>query len=160
MKKRVYLSIIMMAVFVFSLGMGFLMQGVMPIENEQALLFYWITKGFVLLMLIGMTWYVVLRKQEISHVVIALQLTLVLQMLPLAVRFFLSKEEPSFLWASIIVFVVLVGYLAILFSVDVLNDKVQKVTPTLEGKRIPVVDEASYDDSDGRFKGAMDKKVK
>jgi hypothetical protein len=65
-----------------------------------------------------------------------------------------------YIWASVLVFVVIVIYLAVFFSTNVLNDKIVEVIPKLEGKRIRVVDEETYDDADGRFKGAMDKKVK
>lgn len=160
MKKRIYFAILLIIVFVFALVMGFIMNTVMPIEVQEAQLFYWITKGFVLLCLLGLTLYLVLRKQEVSNAIILLGATLILQLLPLGLRVLLAGEEPTYLWASIVVFIVIVAYLAVFFATDVLNDKVQNKVPKLEGKSIKVVDESTYDDTDGRFKGAMDKKGK
>jgi len=160
MKKRIYLAMLLLFVFAFALAMGFVLNTMMPLEVEKAILFYWITKGFVLACLFGLTLYLVLRKQEVSNAVIVLGATLLIQFLPLGLRWLLRGDEPLYIWASILVFVVVVAYLAVFFSTDVLNDKVQEVVPKLEGKSIKVVDEATYDDADGRFKGAMDKKVK
>ncbi len=160
MKKRIYFAIICLIVLGFSLAMGFVLNTVMPIDTENAQLFYWITKGFVLMCLFGLTLYLVLRKQEVSNAIIVLGATLLLQFLPLGLRVLLRGEEPMYIWASILVFVVIISYLAVFFSTDILNDKVTEVIPKLEGKSIKVVDEATYDDTDGRFKGAMDKKAK
>jgi putative effector of murein hydrolase LrgA (UPF0299 family) len=160
MKKRIYFAIICLVILGFSLVMGFVLNTIMPLDVENAQLFYWITKGFVLFCLLGLTIYLVFRKQEVSNAIIVLGATLLLQFLPLGLRVLLRGDEPMYIWASILVFVVIISYLAVFFSTDILNDKVTEVIPKLEGKSIKVVDEATYDDSDGRFKGAMDKKVK
>jgi hypothetical protein len=160
MKKRIYLAILLLIVLAFALVMGFVLDTVMPLEVSSAITFYWITKGFVLACLLGLTLYLVLSKQEISNAIILLGATLLIQFLPLGLRWLLKGEEPMYIWASVLVFVVVVTYLAVFFSTNVLNDKVVEVIPKLEGKSIKVVDEATYDDADGRFKGAMDKKVK
>jgi hypothetical protein len=160
MKKRIYLAILLLFVLVFALVMGFVLDTVIPLEVSSAVMFYWITKGFVLACLLALTLYLVFSKQEISNAIILLGATLLIQFLPLGLRLLLKGEEPMYIWASVLVFVVIVIYLAVFFSTNVLNDKVVEVIPKLEGKRIKVVDEATYDDADGRFKGAMDKKVK
>jgi hypothetical protein len=160
MKKRIYLAILLLFVLVFALVMGFILDTVMPLEVSSAIMFYWITKGFVLACLLALTLYLVFRKQEVSNAIILLGATLLIQFLPLGLRLLLKGEEPMYIWASVLVFVVIVIYLAVFFSTNVLNDKIVEVIPKLEGKRIKVVDEETYDDADGRFKGAMDKKVK
>jgi hypothetical protein len=160
MKKRIYLAILLLFVLVFALVMGFVLDTVMPLEVSSAIMFYWITKGFVLACLLALTLYLVFRKQEVSNAIILLGATLLIQFLPLGLRLLLKGEEPMYIWASVLVFVVIVIYLAVFFSTNVLNDKIVEVIPKLEGKRIKVVDEETYDDADGRFKGAMDKKVK
>lgn len=161
MKNKLYLSIIIIIVIAFSLILGFVLDGMenMAIGSGTPAAIYWVSKGLALALLLGVALYVMFRKQDVGNIYILIYLTLALQLLPLIERLLLRGDSPRIIWSLIILFIVFVGYLSIVFGLDLLNDKIQKVEESLKGKSIPVVDEDLYNDENGQFVSAKNKKV-
>ncbi|MCR3906477.1 MAG: hypothetical protein NUK62_05585 [Tenericutes bacterium] len=161
MKNKLYLSIIILIVFAFSLILGFVLDGMenMAITSGTPTIIYWISKGIALGLLLIVALYVVFRKQDVGNIYILLYMTLALQLLPFIERLLLRGDSPRIIWSLIVLFIVTVGYLSVIFGLDILNDKIQKVEESLKGKSIPVVDEDLYNDENGNFVSAKKKKV-
>jgi hypothetical protein len=161
MKNKLYLSIVILIVIAFSLILGFVLDGMenMAITSGTPTIIYWISKGIALGLLLIVALYVVFRKQDVGNIYILLYMTLALQLLPFIERLLLRGDSPRIIWSLIILFIVTVGYLSVIFGLDILNDKIQKVEESLKGKSIPVVDEDLYNDENGNFVSAKKKKV-
>ena len=159
MKNKLYLSIVSIIVLAFSLVLGFILDGMesMAISSGTPKTIYWVSKGIVLGLFVIVTLYVILRKQDVGNIYILLNMTLIIQVLPFAQSLLLRWDNPLVVWSLILLFISVIIYVALFFGLDVLNDKIQKVEPTLEGKSIEVVDEDSYNDENGRFVSANKK---
>jgi len=157
MKKSIYFSILVLFVIAFSLVLGFVLDGLdnFMISSGTPLTIFWITKGFALALLLGMMFYIVAKKQDAGNIYILLKYTLILQILPFVERLLLKGDTPHIVWAVIVAFIVVFGYLALFFGVDILGDKINKKQPELEGKSIPVVDDDEFFNEDGKFQGSQ-----
>lgn len=153
-RSRLYLLILALLALAFSIVMAVLMEKSMSLVSDEAKLIYYITKGLATLALLGMTLYAVFLKKDPANLVIQFVLTIAYQLLPLLIRFMMTRSEPLITWSVIIIFIVSIIYLALVFSLDLLNTKVKNANLELEGKTIPVIDEDNYYDENGRFTGA------
>ena len=156
-KAKFYFLVIGFVVLAFSIIMAFLLHENNPIEFERGQFLYYTTKVIVSLSLVLVILYIAFFKKDRANIIIQMVLTLILQFLPLIVRFMLTREEPRFILTVVLVFVVFIIYLIFVLSFDLLTDRVKKVQPKLEGKKINVVDETSYYDENGNFIGAKKK---
>lgn len=159
MTKRsgLYLLIIGFLILAFSLIMGWLMGSYLPLDSENARLFYYISKGMATLALLVMLLYAVFFKKDPANLAIQFTATLIYQFLPLLIRFLMTRKETLNLLAVIIIFLVTIIYLAIVFALDILNTRIKQVEKLLEGNKIPVVSEDTYYDENGRFVSATGK---
>ncbi len=160
MKNKLYLSLVAIVVLAFSLVLGFVLDGMesMAISSGTPTIIYWVSKGIVLGLFVIVTLYIVFRKQDMGNIYILLNMTLIIQILPFVQRLLLRGDNPLVVWSLIVLFLSVVIYIGLFFGLDVLNDKIQKVEPTLEGKSIEVVDEDTYNDKNGRFVSANKKR--
>jgi|GEM_PF-1908698 len=160
MKNKLYLSLVAIVVLAFSLVLGFVLDGMesMAISSGTPTIIYWVSKGIVLGLFVIVTLYIVFRKQDMGNIYILLNMTLIIQILPFVQRLLLRGNNPLVVWSLIVLFLSVVIYIGLFFGLDVLNDKIQKVEPTLEGKSIEVVDEDTYNDKNGRFVSANKKR--
>ncbi len=157
MKKRLYFGIIALLVLAFSLVLGFVLDGLedFAITNDTATVIYWVFKGLALLALVVVYIMLSVKKMDAGHYYILIRNTLLLQIAPFITRLLLMGDSAHIVWAVIFCFVVIIAYFVLLFSSDILNDRIQSVEKDLEGKSIPVVDDASFFEEDGKFKGTQ-----
>lgn len=156
-RSSLYLLIAGLLILVFSFVLGYLLEKHLPLETDEALILYIITKGIASLVLVWMVIYLVFLKKDPANLVIQFSATLVYQFLPLLVRFLMTGDEPRLILSVIVIFLVTIIYFAVFFAVDVLNLKVKQAEKELKGRTIPVVDENSYNDENGRFVSAAGK---
>jgi hypothetical protein len=137
--------------------MGFLFDEKMHIEADKAFYIYLGTKIFVSLALVFMVIYTGFFKKDSTNSIIQFVATIILQFLPLLVRSLLDGNEPKILIATITIFLVILIYLALVLTLDLLSDKTSRDNPTLQGKTRKVVDEDNYYDENGKFVGVSKK---
>lgn len=162
MKKKVYIVLVFLIMIAFTLIVGFVLdtKESLKIANEGLTpVIYWVGKGFAILAMLVMI-YNTIKENDYANKFVFLRLTMILQFLPLLLRLlFMVKVngESLVVIPVILVSVVIIGYVAIFFLVDVNNDSVKKTLPRLEGKKIPVEDSQKYYDDEGNFIGAKGK---
>ncbi|MFA6800529.1 MAG: hypothetical protein WCR19_00315 [Acholeplasmataceae bacterium] len=162
MKKKIYFNIIVLLIIAFSLVLGFVLDDLesMTLLDRTSIILYWISKGFVLALLIIFGIYVSTVNNDRGNQYVLLKFVLAIQLLPFVLRLLLKGDNSHIVLAVIVLFITVIGFVALFFSMDILNDRINEVKPTLEGKSIPVVDEDAYFDKQGKFTSANDKKVK
>lgn len=157
MKKKLYVFILFLLFLILSVSfwLALDLNSEYSLVNNSNYYMYIIVKSFVLLALLVNLFYLI-KKAEIANKIILNYSTLFIQLLPLPVRFLLL-EVPSptikFISAMVIVAVTIIGYIGLLFLIDINNDAVNKKMEEFKGKEIPVVDEDYYFDKDNKFKG-------
>ncbi len=157
MKKYIYFSIIGLVLIAFSLVLGFVLDGLdgFVIASGTPLTLFWVAKGITLAALLGILVYIVFKKQDAGNIYIMLKYTLALQVLPFVERLLLKGDNPHTVWAVILLFVVFIAYLGLFFATDILADKINAKEPELQGKSIEVVEDESFFDENGKFKGSQ-----
>lgn len=157
MKKRIYFLIASILIIAFIFSTAFLFNQFLPIEIERNLTIYWIIKITYLGVLLLISIYLILRKQEISHIITIYVWTLALQLIPLFARILLRGNDILFTLAIILSALALIIYLILVLTFDILTDKTNRAEERLLGKTHAVVDEDDFFDEDGNFVGANKK---
>jgi hypothetical protein len=134
--------------------MTWLMEKNLPLVTDNAKFVYYTSKAIATLILLGIAFYAVFLNRDTANLVIQFGATFVYQLLPLLMRFMMTREKPLTTWSVILFFVITIIYLSIIFAVDLLSHKIKKVEKHLTGKIIPVISEESYYDENGRFVSA------
>lgn len=156
-KAKLFYVIIGLLVLAFSITIAAVLHTVDPIKTDGGLWTFISIQIIVNLIFVFVLFYTGFKKKEIAVSYVMAISTIILQFLPLVIRLLVRDDKPNYMWSIIIAFVIVIGYFALLFGSDLLNDKVNDVVPTLEGRKIPVQDVKSYEDKDGKFVSAKRK---
>ncbi|HBT60092.1 MAG TPA: hypothetical protein DEA45_04635 [Acholeplasmataceae bacterium] len=156
-KAKLFYTIVGLVVLAFSIVTAVVLHFVDPIKTSGGGWTFLSIQIIVNLLFVFVLLYTGFKKKEISVSYVMVTSTVILQFLPLIIRMLVSGKEPHYMWAVIISFVSIIVYLAVLFSSDLLNDKVQEVLPTLESKKIKIEDINEYNDQNGKFVSAKRK---
>ncbi len=151
-KSYLYLVIISALVFAFSLTMMFVLNNNRPLIEDSHLVLYYIVKVLVLVSLVVAPLYVLGTKKEITSAVVTLGGALILQLYPLLLRLWLLKAS-STTWPIAVTFIVFIVYIGLCLVFDIYRGIATVSHENLKGKEIPVKDEASYNDANGKFVG-------
>lgn len=157
-KGKLYFLLINVVILAFFVILAFLLEDKSPIKTDEGLTIFIITQAVVNLCFVIATGYLAFSKKDISNVAITYTGTLIIQFLPLLVRLFVKGIKPRTILAVIIIFVVMIIYLGIVLSMGILGDKMKKAETELAGREIKVQDIDDYNDEDGKFIGANNKK--
>jgi len=153
-KKRLYFIGLTLICLFFSILLAIILNGNLPIEAESGNVLYITTKIVVSLFLVICVGHCAYFHNDRGNQIIQLSLTIILQFLPLIIRFILTSKNPNFILAIILTFTVIIIYLGIVLSLDILNKKTNKAEILLKGKKIAIVSENDYNDKNGQFIGA------
>lgn len=157
-RSNFYYALIAFLVLAFSIGFGFVMEGILPInENDEGRTVYIVVKAIVSIAFLLVILFSMRKKNDPANDIITNVASILFLLLPLLVRFMATRENPKMVWIYLISFFIILAYLALVFSVDVLNQRVSKVAPKLVGKEIPLQNEDSYYDKDGNFVSAKNR---
>lgn len=157
-RSNFYYILIAFLVLAFSIGFGFVMEEILPIYgNHEGKTVYMIVKAIVSIAFLVVILFSMRKKNDPANDIITNVASIIFLLLPLLVRFMATREEPKMVWIYLVSFFIIIAYLALVFSVDVLNKKVNTVAPKLVGKEIPLQNEDSYYDKDGNFVSAKNR---
>lgn len=135
--KKIYFLLISILLFAFDLAMCFILNAYsLEITAIDEKILYIVTKCVVLAIFAAIIILGLFKKDNANYVV-QYGATLIIQILPLAIRY-LSVVEKGFLISVILTFVSILIYAAIVLGFAVLSQKTLKATKSLEGKTIPV----------------------
>ncbi len=126
MKKRIYLVVVMVLTLLFSVFLWTTFDGTLPIENERAWNLYFIAKLVSLALLVGVSIYVLVKKEFYNNDVVLALITVVFQITPLLLRLVLKGNDPKFSLALVISFLCVVAYFVGFVLLDLSNDKLKK----------------------------------
>lgn len=158
MKNKLQTLILLLVSFIASLTFWvvFYFADLLVIESTVIEYLYFVIKPISLLLII-FVWIYSLKKRESSNTYILIQTTIGFQIIPLIVRLLgIGNNNANFkdvLAIFIVVFSVL-AYISLAIIIDRSNTKISKVMPTFKPKEIEVVEEETYYDESGKFKGA------
>lgn len=157
-RSNFYYILIAFLVLAFSIGFGFVMEEILPIYgNHEGKTVYMIVKAIVSIAFLVVILFSMRKKNDPANDIITNVASIIFLLLPLLVRFMATREEPKMVWIYLVSFFIIIAYLALVFSVDILNKKVNTVAPKLVGKEIPLQNEDSYYDKDGNFVSAKNR---
>lgn len=126
MKKRIYLVIIMAITLIFSVILWTMFDGILPIENQRAWNLYLIAKLVSLALLVGISVYLLLKKEFFQNDVVLTLITVVFQLVPVLLRLALKGDSPKYALAAIISFLSITTYFIGFVLLDLSNDKIKK----------------------------------
>lgn len=158
MKNKLQTLILLLVSFIASLTFWvvFYFADLLVIESTVIEYLYFVIKPISLLLII-FVWIYSLKKREPSNTYILIQTTIGFQIIPLIVRLLgIGNNNANFkdiLAIFIVVFSVL-AYISLAIIIDRSNTKISKVMSTFKPKEIGVVEEETYYDESGKFKGA------
>ncbi|MDY3196443.1 MAG: hypothetical protein RBQ95_06240 [Paracholeplasma sp.] len=156
-KAKLFYTIVGLVVLAFSIVTAVVLHITDPIKTSGGGWTFLSIQIVVNLLFVFVLLYTGFKKKEIAVSYVMVVSTIILQFLPLMIRLLVRGEKPQYMWAVIIAFVSIIAYLAVLFSSDLLNDKVQEVLPTLESNKIKVEDINDYNDQNGKLVSAKRK---
>ena len=157
-KGKLYFLLISIVILAFSIVLALLIEDKNPIKTTTGLTIFVVTQAVVNVLFVLFAIYLAFSKKDISHHVITFTATLLIQLLPLIIRGLVKGDKPNTILAVIILFVVMIIYLGVVLSMDVLGDKMKIADKELEGREIKVEDIDDYSDENGKFVGANNKK--
>lgn len=135
--KNIWLLFISTLILVFDIIMGFILSLYsVEIINTDSKILYICIKLIALVLLIAII-ALSFRKKDTANYLVQYISTLILQFVPLIVRY-LSVVKNGFLISLIITFVALIIYFSIIIGFSVLSKKTIIASKNLEGKTIPV----------------------
>lgn len=139
-KSNVWLLVITSIIIAFDVAMLFVLNTYsFEIKSQDSKILYYSVKSFSILALFA--YFVIgFLKKDVANYIVQYGCTLVLQFLPLMVRY-LSIVENGFVISLVITFVIILVYLGIIIGFSVLNKKTLEASKKLEGKTIPVQEE-------------------
>ena len=157
-KGKLYFIGLTLIFLCFSVLLAIVLNGNMPIEVGRGYTLYISTKILVSVFFVICVGYCGYFHNDRGNQIIQLILTIILQFLPLLIRFILTGEEPSFTLAIMLTFTITIIYLGIVLSLDILSAKINKTAVLLEGKKIAIVSDDDYNDENGHFSGTKNRK--
>ncbi len=126
MKKKIYLVVVMAITFLFSIFLWLILDGSMPIAEPRAWNVYIIALAVSLALLVGVSIYVLLKKEFSNNDVVLVLITVVFQVVPLLLRLVLEGDHPNYTLAAIISFLSVTTYFIGFALLDLSNDKQKK----------------------------------
>lgn len=157
-KGKLYFLLIGIVILAFSIILAVLLEDRNPIKTDIGLTIFIITQVLTNVIFAATLIYLAFSTKDLSQHVITFTSSLILQLLPLLIRVFVKGDNPRKILAISIIFIVIIIYLAIVLSMDVLATKMKAAETKLEGKEIKVQDIEDYNDENGNFVGANYKK--
>ena len=143
-RKNLWLIVISILILVFDISMSFILDAYsVKIVTPDSYALYICVKCIVVISLVAIIIAGFLKKDS-SHYIIQYITTLLMQFIPLIIRY-LSTSTNGFLISIIIFFVSMIVYGAIVLGLFVLSKRSLHVAKTLEGKKIPVKEENDND---------------
>ncbi len=141
MKNRnIWMLTISIMILIFDIAMSFILDAYsLKIASTDSKVLYISTKSLVVAILLVIVVLSFLKK-DISNYILQYVGTLILQLVPLVIRY-LSAVENGFLISVILTFVFLIVYTGIVLGLSVLSKKTIVAAKKLEGKTIPVKEE-------------------
>ena len=109
--------------FLFSIFLWLTLDGIMSIEEPRAWNVYVVAKGVSLLLLVGISIYVLLKEEFSNNDVVLALMTVVFQIVPLLLRYVLKGGNPLYSLAAIISFLSVITYFVGFALIDLSNDK-------------------------------------
>lgn len=138
--KNLCLIAISFLILVFDIVMSFVLNAYsLKIVARDSLILYVCSKCIVVVAFMAIIVTGLLKKDS-SHYIIQYIATLLIQLIPLLIRY-LSTTSNGFLISIIIFFVSLIIYCAIVLGLFVLSKKTLQMSKTLEGKKIHIKEE-------------------
>lgn len=135
--KNIWLLVISIIILIFDIAMGFILNAYsMKIVAEDSRILYICVKCIVILLLVAIVLLFFL-KNDSAHYALQYFSTLLIQFLPLAIRY-LSVTENGFLVSIILTFVISIIYTGIVLAFSLLRKSTIAAAKKLEGKTIPV----------------------
>lgn len=135
--KNIWLLVISIIILIFDIAMGFILNAYsMKIVANDSRILYICVKCIVVILLIAIVSLCFL-KNDTAHYALQYFSTLMIQFLPLAIRY-LSAIESGFLVSIILTFVFLIIYTGIVLAFSLLRKRTIATAKKLEGKTIPV----------------------
>lgn len=157
-KGKLYFLLIGVVILAFSVVLAILLEDKQAIVTNTGLTIFIISQVIVDVMFILAVSFIAFSKKDISYYAITFTSSLILLLLPLLLRLLVKGDKPRTILAVIILFVALIIYLAIVLSMDVLGDKMKEAEKNLAGREIKVEEIDDYNDENGKFVGANNKK--
>lgn len=138
--RNLWLIVISILILIFDIAMSFILDAYsLRIVERDSYALYVCAKCIVVSCLVAIIVAGFLKK-DTSHYIIQYLITLLMQLIPLIIRY-LSTSTNGFLISIIIFFVSLIIYCAIFFGLFVLSKRIMQTSKTLEGKKILVKEE-------------------
>lgn len=138
--KNIWLLAISIIILTFDIAMGFILDAYsLKIDSTDSKILYISIKVLVLVLLMVTVALSFLKKDSANYTLQYIS-ALVLQFVPLAIRY-LSAVENGFLVSIILTFVFLLIYTGIVLGLSALSKKTIAAAKQLEGKTIPVKEE-------------------
>ena len=138
--KNIWLIVVSIIILAFDIAMSFILDVYsLKIVAKDSYALYACAKCIAVISFIAIIVAGLLKKDS-SHYIIQYIATLLVQFIPLIIRY-LSTTANGFLLSIIIFFVSLIIYCVIVLGLFVLSKKTLQMSKTLEGKKIPVKEE-------------------
>lgn len=138
--KNLWLIVISIIVLLFDVAIGFILDAYsLKIVEQDSYVLYVCAKCIFVACLVAII-VVGFLKKDSSHYVIQYIATLLVQLIPLIIRY-LSTSANGFVISIIIFFVSLIIYCAIVLGLFVLSKRTMQAAKALEGKNIPIKEE-------------------
>lgn len=142
--KKLPFIIVSSVIFIFDIVIAFILNEYSIKLDGDSVVLYIIAKAitallFMIIVIAG------LAKKDIASYVIIYAATIILQLLPLAIRY-LSLSKGGFVISIILFFIVMILYLALIGGLIILSKKNLTAAKKLEGTRIPIEGENDDDD--------------
>lgn len=142
--KNLWLIVISVLILIFDIAMSFILDAYsLKIVKQDSYILYACAKCIVVFCFVAII-VVGFLKKDSSHYFIQYIATLLVQLIPLIIRY-LSTSTNGFLISIIIFFVSLIIYSAIVLGLFVLSKSTMRVSKTLEGEKIPVKEDDSIE---------------
>ncbi len=135
--KNIWLLAVSSLILVFDIAMAFVLNAYsVKIEGSDRILLYVLAKCAAVLALIAIAAYGFFKKDAANYIIQYIA-TLVLQFVPLIVRY-ASDSNGGFIASVVVFFVALIIYCALLLGLHILSKRTAAASKKLEGEKIPV----------------------
>lgn len=156
-RATTYAFIVSFLIWIFTLVIGFI-PGIFPPSNSELGFWIFVISEILAFIFIIITIGIVFKKSDSGNAILLVLATMGLQILPLINKILISQSGTQYqyiaLATSIVWFII---FIAIFFSIDLLNLKISKAFTKIQGTTIEVVDESTFIEN-GKFLGANKKK--
>lgn len=129
-----------------------------PISTDLGMGLFILVEFLAVVLLILPIKKFIVKKSDPGNAIIVFSGALLIQFLPLLVRLLVSTTNPkNDFYAILVTLVMILIYLGMYFSFDLLNRKVNDILPNIKGNTVEIVDEKAFE-KDGKFIGVNKQK--